>query len=118
MARTNHVLQRSKGLCCRDNGILGRENVGTCLEIAQIVNDWRSKVVGGRDTAIFLWEACCIPSLLSGAGTWTEITTATEKKLNKLQCWYFKLVLQVSQGAPSASLLWDLAALDMSLRVY
>ena len=91
---------------------------GTCLEIAQIVNDWRSKVVGGMETAILLWEACCIPSLLSGAGTWTEITTTTEKKLSKLQCWYFKLVLQVSQGAPSASLLWDLAALDMSLRVY
>ena len=28
------------------------------------------------------------------------------------------MILQVSQGAPSASLLWDLAALDMSLRVY
>ena len=28
------------------------------------------------------------------------------------------MLYQVSQGAPSASLLWDLAALDMSLRVY
>ena len=91
---------------------------GTCLEIAQIVNNWRCRVVGGMETAILLWEAVCIPSLLSGAGTWTDITTTTVKKLNKLQCWYFKLVLQVSQGAPSASLLWDLAALDMSLCVY
>ena len=38
---------------------------GTCLGITQIVNDWRSKVVGGMETAILLWEACCIPSLLS-----------------------------------------------------
>ena len=67
---------------------------GTCLEIAQIVNDWRSRVIGGMETALLLWEACYIPSLLSGAGTWTEITATTEKKLNILQCWYLKLVFR------------------------
>ena len=60
---------------------------GTCLEIAQVVNDWRSRVCGGMETALLLWEAVCIPSLLSGAGTWVNITEATEKKLNTLQCW-------------------------------
>ena len=90
---------------------------GACLEISQIVNDWRAQVCGGILTALVLWESCCIPSLLSGAGTWTEITSAQEKKLNKLQCWYFKLVFQVGPGAPSNSLLWDTSALDMSLRV-
>ena len=44
---------------------------GTCLEIAHIVNDWRSKVCGGMETALLLCEGCVIPSLLSGAGTWT-----------------------------------------------
>ena len=37
-----------------------------CLEITQIVNDWRSQAVGGMTTALVLWEACCIPSLLHG----------------------------------------------------
>ena len=91
---------------------------GTCLEIAHIVSDWRSQVCGGMETALLLWEACCIPSLLSGAGTWMNITPATEKKLNVLQCWYLKLVLQVGPGSPSASLLWDTATLNMSLRVW
>ena len=90
---------------------------GACLEISQIVNDWRAQVCGGMLTALVLWESCCVPSLLSGAGTWTEITAAQEKKLNQLQCWYFKLILQVGPGAPSASLLWDFSVLDMSLRV-
>jgi hypothetical protein len=90
---------------------------GACLEISQIVNDWRARVCGGMLTAIVLWESCCIPSLLSGAGTWTEITSAQEKKLNQIQCWYFKLVLQIGSGAPSASILWDFSVLDMSLRV-
>ena len=62
---------------------------GACLEIVQIINDWRSEAVGGMDTAILLWEVCCIPSLLHGAGTWTDISAATEKKLNAIQNWYF-----------------------------
>ena len=44
-----------------------------CLEIVQIVNDWRTGVVGSIETAILLWEAGIIPSLLHGAGTWVEM---------------------------------------------
>ena len=91
---------------------------GACIEITQIVNDWRAKLVGGFETALLLWEIFCIPSLLHGAGTWTEISPATEKKLNQIQCWFVKLALQIGQGAPSASLLWDFNLLDMGLRVW
>ena len=47
---------------------------GACLEIVQIVNDWRSHLAGGMVNAITLWERCCVPSLLHGAGTWTDIS--------------------------------------------
>ena len=90
---------------------------GACLEIATIVNDWRSQIVGGMETALVLWEACCVPSLLHGAGTWTNISTATEKELNKIQSWFLRLILQVGQGAPLVSLSWDSSVLDMGLRV-
>jgi hypothetical protein len=90
---------------------------GACLEIVKIVNDWRSRVVGGMETAILLWEACCIPSLLHGAGTWVEIPADSEKTLNQLQMWFLRLVLQVGPGAPHASLAWDSGCLDMELRV-
>ena len=82
------------------------------MEIAQIVNDWRSQAVGGMETAILLWEACCIPSLLHGAGTWVEMSGPTETKLNSLQQWFVRLILQVGPGAPRASLLWDFGLLD------
>ena len=52
-----------------------------CLEISIIVNDWRAKIVGGMETALLLWEACCIPPLLHGAGSWVEMSPSTEKKL-------------------------------------
>ena len=90
---------------------------GACLEIAQIVNDWRLHVVGGMETGLLLWEACCVPSLLNGAGTWIEMTKKTEKELNKIQFWGLCLFLQVGPGTPHASLLWDTAVLEMGLKV-
>ena len=90
---------------------------GACLEIAQIVNDWRSQIVGGMETALMLWEVCCIPSLLHGAGTWTEISHKTEKLLNRCQNWFLRLVLLVGPGTPLPSLLWDTACLEMGIRV-
>ena len=54
---------------------------GACLEIVEIVNDWRSQAVGGMETALLLWESFCILSLLHGVGTGTEITQVTEKNL-------------------------------------
>ena len=29
---------------------------GACLEISQIINDWRSRAVGGMETALMLWD--------------------------------------------------------------
>jgi hypothetical protein len=91
---------------------------GAGLEIANIVNDWRSQAAGGMETALLLWEACCIPSLLHGAGTWVDITRATERKLNMLQQWFLRLVLQVGPGAPLASLCWETGTVDMKLRIW
>jgi hypothetical protein len=88
------------------------------LEIGVIINDWRARDLGGMDTALMLWETCCVPSLLHGAGTWVEISKATEKKLNSIQVWFLRLALQVGQGSPCASLLWDNQMLDMGLRVW
>ena len=90
---------------------------GACLEIAQIVNDWRAGVVGGLDTAILLWEVCVIPSLLHGAGTWVEVTRATIDKLNSLQRWFARLVLQVGPGTPGPALTWETGLMEMGLRI-
>ena len=111
----------SKGLAsCVSSTVLSREGKirGACLEIAVVVNDWRCQTVGGMETALMLWETCCVSSLLHGAGTWTEIDKQTEKKMNQLQNWYLRLILRIGPGAPSASLRWDFQVLDMSLRVW
>ena len=91
---------------------------GAAMEIISIVKDWRTEVVGGMETALLLWEACVVPSLLHGSGTWTNITARTEKRLNSLQNWFTRLVLEVGPGAPLAALGWDTGLIDMKLRVW
>ena len=65
-----------------------------------------------------LWETCCVPSMMHGAGTWVEMNTNTEKRLNTLQVWFVRLILQIGQGSPVSGLLWDTALLDFGLRVW
>ena len=91
---------------------------GAALEVANIVNDWRSEAAGGMNSALLLWEACIIPSLLQGAATWVNISSKTMKKLNSLQQWFVRLILQVGPGAPLAALTWETGLLDMKMRIY
>ena len=100
--------------------VLAREGKikGASLEIALIVNDWRAQVTGGMETALMLWESCCIPSLMHGAGTWVETTSETEKRLNKIQNYFVRLVLRLGPGSPLVAILWDSSLLDMKLRIW
>ena len=79
-------------------------------EAIKSVNDWRSRVTGSLQTAMVLWEYCCIPSLLSGAGS--------KRTLNKLQFNYLRKALEIGPGAPLASVLWECGVLERELRVW
>ena len=89
-----------------------------CMEIAAVVEDWRSQVVGGMDSALVMWEACCVPSLLHGAGTWVDITPAAERRLEALQNWFVRLILREGPGCPAVSLRWETGLLSMVHRVW
>ena len=91
---------------------------GAAMEIVSIVKDWRTRVVGGMESALVLWEACVIPTLLHGAGTWTNMRVGTVDKMNSLQMWFLRMVLEVGPGAPLAALRWDTGLIDMKLRVW
>ena len=86
--------------------------------MANIVNDWRAEIVGGLETALILWEACIIPSLLHSCSTWTQISRATENRLNNLQRWFVRLILQVPQSTPAPALTWETGLIDMRLRIW
>ena len=89
-----------------------------CLEVASIIEDWRSQAVGGIEAAFVLWEACCIPTLINGSGNWLNMTSAAEQKLEAIQNWFVRLILRVAPGCPAPSLRWDTGLLSMVLRVW
>ena len=89
-----------------------------CIEVANIVNDWRTEIVGGLETAMISWEACIIPSLLHSCSTWTQISRATKNRLNNLQRWFVRLLLQVPQSTPATALTWETGLIDMRLRIW
>ena len=86
--------------------------------IVDIVDDWRASVVGGFKTGLFLWESCCIPSLLYNAGSWLQLSKEAEKSLDDLQGWYLRMLLRQGQGVPSGAILWESAVLSMGRRVW
>ena len=46
------------------------------------------------------------------------MSARTVRRLNKLQNWFLRLMLQVGPGTPLPALLWDSGMLDMELRVW
>ena len=45
---------------------------GAAMEIKSLIEDFQMQAMGGLMAAWELWEKALIPSLLSGAGTWTS----------------------------------------------
>ena len=91
---------------------------GAALEIVDIVDDWRARVVGGLQSGLFFWESCCKPSLLYNAGRWVDMSKEEEKRLDFLQIWFLRMLLRQGQGVPSGAILWEVAALSMGRRVW
>ena len=91
---------------------------GAALEIAAIVDDWRSHLVGGFETGLLLLESCCVSSLLHNSGSWVDLSKPAEKRLESLQLWYLRLLLRQGPGATSGSLLWETQTLSIKLRIW
>ena len=91
---------------------------GAALEIATIVDDWRSHLVGGFVSGLLLWESCCVYSLLHNSGSWVDLSGQAEKRLESLQVWFLRLLLRQGPWVASSSLLWETETLSMSLRIW
>ena len=87
-------------------------------EIVNIVRDYRAQRIGGFATALLLWEACAIPSLIYNCSTWAGMGRAEEEALAECQDFFLRLVLASGPGAPKHSLRADFGVQSMKLRVW
>ena len=65
-----------------------------------------------------LYESCILPSLLSNAGTWVEISNEAVKMLDSLQDTFGKVLLSLPASAQGASLRAALGLPGMKWRVW
>ena len=77
---------------------------GAALEIKQIIEDYQMQALGGLAAAWDLWERALIPSLLCGAGTWLGDITEAVKLCDKIQDFYWKIILKVPDSCPKLAI--------------
>ena len=87
------------------------------LESAAIVDDFRSQCIGGFGAALDIWELAILPMLLNNSGTWTEIDTETVERLEELQLFYIRLILQVPVSTPKVALRSETGLMSMEHRI-
>ena len=75
---------------------------GSIYELRSLTEDFRMQSVGACQSALDLYETCIIPSLLSNAGTWVEISDESVKLLDKIQDTFGKVLLSLPASAQSA----------------
>ena len=76
------------------------------------------QAVGGCQSALDLYESCIIPSLLTNAGTWVEMSEKAVNMLDSTQETFARVLLALPILAPQASLRAALGLLEGKWRIW
>ena len=74
------------------------------LFLHAVIEDFKMRAIGGMMAAWELWEKAMVPSLLLGAGTWTGITSTEIESLDKMQDFFWRVMLRVPESCPRIAL--------------
>ena len=89
---------------------------GATMEIKSIVEEYEMQVMGGLMAAKVLWERALIPSLLSGAGTWLGQCKDAISLCDKLQNFFWRVILKVPESCPKVALKSETGMVSMKWR--
>ena len=87
------------------------------IEVRAVIEDCRSKGLGGLDVGLEIYELAYIPALLNNAQSWVEIDKQTLDKLEDLQCNFLRILLSTPASTPRAALVWDCGTWRMKFRI-
>ena len=80
------------------------------FEIRAVIEDKRSKQLGGINLAFDIWEASVIPMLAYNSETWSIIPKKTIKVLNDLFNLFYRKIFKIGNGSPITNFYWQCAA--------
>lgn len=86
-------------------------------KLKAIIEVLRMQTIGGLKCGLDIWELAIVPSLINNCSTWTQISTESIDKLNKLQYTFLQMLFAVSQSCPKPVLCWDTATILMQVRI-
>ena len=87
------------------------------VEVRAVIEDCRSKCLGGLELGLEIYELAYIPALLNNAQSWIDIDKTTMDKLEDLQCNFLRILFSTPASTPRAALVWDCGTLRMKFRV-
>ena len=91
---------------------------GAIFEVKSIVEEFEMQAIGGMMSAWELWEKALLPSLLSGAGTWVGSTSKEEERCDKIQEFFWRVMLQVPESCPRVALRAETKMIRMKQRIW
>ena len=65
-----------------------------------------------------LWERALVPSLLSGAGTWTGDLKEVVEQCDKIQNYFWRIILGVPESCPKVALRCETKQMGMKWRIW
>ena len=86
-------------------------------EVQTVISDCRAETTGAVTSGLLLWQMAGIPVLLNNAGSWTDISSSTIKKLNDLQLTMIRYLLKMPRSTPTPILNWDVNLLTMENQI-
>ena len=87
------------------------------VEVRAVVEDCRSRCLGGLEVGLEIFEMAYIPALLNNAQTWIDIDKKTIEKLEDIQDNFLRILLATPASTPKAALAWDCGALRIKFRI-
>ena len=95
-----------------------RKIKGAIYLTKQVVETIEMQTMGSLMAAKQLWEQAIVPSLLSGAGTWVDISPESEALCEDLQEEFWRVMMQVSKSSPKVMLTAETSSIRMKERIW
>ena len=93
--------------------------ISSIFELSSILEDIRMQSAGGLMSGLNIWLFGLLPSLLTNAEVWTEISDDCIKTIESMQHLFLQKLFNVPRTTPHAALQWDagIISLKMQMRV-
>ena len=91
--------------------------ISSIFELSSIIEDIRMQSAGGLMSGLNIWKFGRLPSLLTNAEMWVEMSGDCLKTVEDIQLLLLQRLFAVPRTTPHAALLWDSGIISMQMQI-